>query len=351
MALPQGIAFRSTTGFVTDSSPDDCESSTANTSAGNVSANSYPRTTAQGNTVGWELGTNQLITRDRNAGDGRMAGKHQGNDASFRIDLPSAGDYDIRVACGESSYSTPTVLSLLDTSTSLGSLTTGSTSAGARWKDATDVERTSASDWNTNNASVSKTFATTICRFRMGVTGVSDGTLSFLRVDSAAGGGATQNLAGDAAAAAQAAAQLAIEKALGASAAGAGLATADPLLLKFLLAAASGQAVASGDLGLAKLLAGAATAGASATGQLQGGGTITTPPLKNNTGTVLASESDVTVHVYTAAGAHVVTKTGQTTNGAGVMTINDAALVAATSYRIVIVLASGAEGMDTLLAA
>lgn len=83
MALPQGIAFRSTTGFVTDSSPDDCESSTANTSAGNVSANSYLRTTAQGNTVGWERGSNELITRDRNAGDGRMAGKHQETTLAF----------------------------------------------------------------------------------------------------------------------------------------------------------------------------------------------------------------------------------------------------------------------------
>lgn len=198
MAFPQGIAFRSTTGFVTDSSPDDCESSTSNSSNANVSASSYPRTTAQGNTVGWEKGSNDLITRDRNSAHGQLAGKHQGNDSDFRLDLPSAGNYDIRVACGESSYSTSTVLSLLDTSTSLGSLTTGSTSAGARWKDATDVERTSASDWNTNNASVSKTFSTTICRFRMGVAGVSDGTLSFLRVDAAGGGGTTQNLSGSA---------------------------------------------------------------------------------------------------------------------------------------------------------
>lgn len=163
--------------------------------------------------------------------------------------------------------------------------------------------------------------------------------------------GTTQNLAGDAAAAALAAAQLAIDKALAASALGAGAATGDPLLLKFLLAAAAGQALAAGDLGLAKLLGGAAVAGATATGQLQGGAVITTPPLKNNTGTVLASESGVTVLIYSTAGALVATKTGQTTNGSGVMTITDPLLVAATSYRLVFILASGAEGMETLTAA
>lgn len=198
MAFPQGIAFRSTTGYVTDSSPDDCESSTSNTANANVSSSSYPRTTAQGNTVGWELGANQLITRNRSVAAGRMAGKHQGNDASFRCDLPSAGNYDIRLATGDAIYVAVVRVELFDTSSSLGTLSTGTTSAGGRFKDATDVERTSYSDWNTNNASVSKTFSTTICRFRVGVAGVSDGALSFLRVD-AAGGDGSAALSGSAA--------------------------------------------------------------------------------------------------------------------------------------------------------
>lgn len=171
-------------------------------------------------------------------------------------------------------------------------------------------------------------------------------------VKGAAGGGTTQNLAGDAAAAATAAAQLAIDKAM-ASAATAGVTAAGQLaLLKSLLVAASAQAAAVGDLGLAKLLAGAATAGAVATGDLSTGaiGTITTPPLKNNTGTELAGETGATVHVYTTAGAHVVTKTGETTDGSGVLVITDAAIVASTAYRLVIVLASGAEGMEVLTA-
>jgi hypothetical protein len=80
-------------------------------------------------------------------------------------------------------------------------------------------------------------------------------------------------------------------------------------------------------------------------------GTITTDPLKNNTGTLLASETGATVHVYTVAGALVVTKTSQTTDGSGVMTITDALISAGTQYRIVIVLGSGAEGMAKFTAA
>jgi len=77
---------------------------------------------------------------------------------------------------------------------------------------------------------------------------------------------------------------------------------------------------------------------------------LTLPALKNNTGTVLASETGATAYVYATTGAHVVTKTGQTTDVSGVMTITDAALVAATQYRVVVVLASGAEGMDKVTA-
>lgn len=80
-------------------------------------------------------------------------------------------------------------------------------------------------------------------------------------------------------------------------------------------------------------------------------GVLTLPVLKNNTGTVLASETGATVHVYATTGAHVVTKTGQTTNGSGVMSITDPLIVASTQYRVVIVLASGAEGMDKVTAA
>lgn len=85
-------------------------------------------------------------------------------------------------------------------------------------------------------------------------------------------------------------------------------------------------------------------------------GTVRNPrlvigPLKNNTGTLLANETGATVYVYQTSGAHVVTKTSQTSNGSGVMTVTDGALVSGTTYRYVIVLGSGAEGMDKSAAA
>lgn len=97
-------------------------------------------------------------------------------------------------------------------------------------------------------------------------------------------------------------------------------------------------------------LAGSAAAQATASAVLSvtGAGVLTTPPLKNNAGTLLANEVGATVHVYSLAGGLVVTKAAQTSNAAGVMTITDAAIVPATQYRIVVVLASGAEGLAKL---
>ncbi len=80
-------------------------------------------------------------------------------------------------------------------------------------------------------------------------------------------------------------------------------------------------------------------------------GTITSPTLKNNTGTVLSGLSGITVYVHNpTTGALVVKLTGQTTNGSGVLTCSDASIVAATAYRVIVVLGTGAEGMDTVTA-
>lgn len=93
-----------------------------------------------------------------------------------------------------------------------------------------------------------------------------------------------------------------------------------------------------------------ATFAGGATGDVTQG-TITCPALKNNTGTVLANETGVTAYVYSVAtGAHVVTKTGQTTNPSGILTFTDATIAAGTTYRVVIVLGSGDEGMDKVAA-
>lgn len=78
---------------------------------------------------------------------------------------------------------------------------------------------------------------------------------------------------------------------------------------------------------------------------------LTTPPLKNNTGTLLASLSGWTVNVYNAStGALVLRKTGLSTDAAGVLTITDAALVSGTTYAYEPVHATYGRRLPTLAA-
>src|SRR4051812_2578381 len=100
MAFPQGIDFRSSAGFVTDPTNYDYEIS----DGGN-----YPRTSVQGNTVGYESPTaGNEQTRNRNAGnDARIAGFAYSSNLStvtlYRIDAP-VGDYNIGFGSGDASY-------------------------------------------------------------------------------------------------------------------------------------------------------------------------------------------------------------------------------------------------------
>lgn len=75
-----------------------------------------------------------------------------------------------------------------------------------------------------------------------------------------------------------------------------------------------------------------------------------TPVLKNNTGTVLSSETGVTCNVYnTSTGALVLHKTGLTSDASGIVSVTDAALAAGTTYAYEIVL-SGARRLPTAAA-
>ena len=90
----------------------------------------------------------------------------------------------------------------------------------------------------------------------------------------------------------------------------------------------------------------------TATGTLAGAGTITTPVMKNNTGTVLANETGVIVNVYNAStGVLSVQKTGQTSNASGVVTISDALIVPATTYAYEVVLTGSRRILPTASAA
>src|ERR1700675_4349973 len=187
MSFTQGLDFRAAAGFVTD--PTNCDKEIATTA-------NYPRTSAQGNTVGWEDAPTGVVDRVAYTGtQAKMAGlvffnSVGANGNQYRIDLPATGSYKFRVAAGDASNPFGVEVDLYDTTTSLGSLVGNHTTSGAdQFYDATDVQRTSHTDWDTNNAlSTAKTFSTTICRFKMPVPG-SINVLAHFWIESAGSSG------------------------------------------------------------------------------------------------------------------------------------------------------------------
>lgn len=119
----------------------------------------------------------------------------------------------------------------------------------------------------------------------------------------------------------------------GASTNGTASGTPDTLDLIAPTASASGTGGANGSASGSPSVASITAPAATATGTTAGSGTITTPALKNNTGTILASISGWTVNVYNAStGALVVQKTGLATSAVGVLTVTDAAIATGTTY-------------------
>jgi hypothetical protein len=188
VTFPQGINFRASPSATTDGANEDYEVYDPNASG----TPQYPRTTPQNNTVGYTTGSWGSNARDRNpANDRRLVGAHAvaSGDAprDYRIDLPTAGTYNIRLAAGDGAYVINTKVELFDNSSSLGVLCSGSTGAGNAFKDATDTIYTAA-NWPGSNTAVSKTFTSTICLFRIG-DGVNTCGYAHFYVESAGGGG------------------------------------------------------------------------------------------------------------------------------------------------------------------
>lgn len=74
-------------------------------------------------------------------------------------------------------------------------------------------------------------------------------------------------------------------------------------------------------------------------------GVITTPVLKNNTGTILASVSGIVANIYhPTTGVLVVRKTGLSSDGSGIVTISDVLLSAGTTYAYELDLSATSQG-------
>jgi hypothetical protein len=177
LAFPQGINFRSTSGYVTDGADEDAETGTT--------AN-YPRTTAQGNTVGFEQASSYRADID-SARDRRLAGL-AGTISNFeyRIDLPSAGSYNVRFAGGDNSgFGAGAYCDVKDTTTSLGVIVNDTPVSTGTMVDATNTEYTFAA-WPGSNTAASLTFSTNICRFHIGNNSF-DKLVSHIYIEAAAG--------------------------------------------------------------------------------------------------------------------------------------------------------------------
>lgn len=184
-ATAKGFNFRSTTAYVTaDGTNEHVVRSPSEVNATNAAQ--YPTTDTIGGdsvTYGWVAAN--VGTRDRNNTlDRRMAGCHlnenNGTD-DFKIDLPAVGSYTIRLASGDPSNGQTTKVELFDNTSSLGVLCSTATSAADRFRDAVDAEYSSA-NWPASNTSVTKTFATTTCIFRIGTGSAVTGFLAHIQI-------------------------------------------------------------------------------------------------------------------------------------------------------------------------
>ena len=178
--------FRNTLAYVTDG---------ANAIFVNDAFGAYPQTkTIGGESVdcGWEIALFSGNSRDRSTTpDVRIAGlvfspSGIGNNPTFRVDLPSAGNFIIDLAAGDPVNSNVTKIEIRDTSTVLISIP--ETSTAAELIDATGVKRTSPSDWVANHVTSQQNFATTIFRIAMMEPSASNTCLSHFSIEQAPGG-------------------------------------------------------------------------------------------------------------------------------------------------------------------
>jgi hypothetical protein len=132
----------------------------------------YPTQRTVGNlavTFGW---LSAVDSRTRNtSGDRRLAGFNFVNgQATFRVDLPSAGTYDLRMALGEKDNSQHAAIQVLDDTIVVLTIPDKEVHS-SHYVDATGVDRT-LNDWpNKNAAKTGLIFKSTKLIVKVGVTG------------------------------------------------------------------------------------------------------------------------------------------------------------------------------------
>ena len=152
-------------------------------------------------TFGWDVDWTSG-GRDRDNGiDARLAGMVVVNSAAvsertFQIDLPASGTYAVNLAAGDPLGAQNAHWELKDSNNTTvllsQSLAAGTT---AYWRDATGVNRTSAADWVSNNASANVTFSGTTAYLRL--IGESPASIiSHLRLYQASSGATISTITG-----------------------------------------------------------------------------------------------------------------------------------------------------------
>jgi hypothetical protein len=197
------LSFRNTAGFVTDA---------AGTYV--LGTDSYP-TTRGGFTFGWTAGINTVdrdsADRDNTVADKRLAGINYavvtGTDAKFRVDLPSTGNYVVRVAIGDTGFDQSgqhQIFEIFDNTSSKLVIDKATGPALDHYYDATGVDRTEAAWPGSNAPSASLSFASTVFILQVGnfVGGSGVCVIAHLQITTAGGGTtpktftATDSLAG-----------------------------------------------------------------------------------------------------------------------------------------------------------
>lgn len=180
-----GFNFRATSGYVTDSAGETY-----------VIGAVYPET-RNGITFGWNTDISGEC-RDRATGiDVRLAGinrqTNDGTQKTFRIDLPAAGDYDIRLALGDGGGfdQAYVYLQVLDNATPVATIddTDGLTAGGGvNFDDATGAGMTTAA-WPGSNTKITKTFSSTTLNIKIGSPSVQTNTspLAHFFIDAVGG--------------------------------------------------------------------------------------------------------------------------------------------------------------------